>query len=598
MSAQSTKKKPTFLLVSILIVVLATVLIWLLDSNFGRTKIQRMTVPAGDGNTLSYVAFVPDNATIETPAPAFIIWPGRSSNSHQLDMWGVEMSRRGYVAVTVDWNGNGETDVLPNQDDYVTALMDSVLDMPYVDDQNIVVLGNSAGNSAATSACNLYAEHIVAYIADVHPQLLTEQPPVNTLVIEAISDQYVKHFIGDQDAVFSYLTEAWNLPETVVEGQLYGNPDDGTLRQFVITPTIHQISALNAAGMAAAGNFLAEFMPDTGSNNLQGTILLWVQLLQVVAYAGIILFVAALGSWMYDSIPYFHAIGNAPTANNGLRGAALGRNIFVAVAIPLITFFPVSWLFHNAEFLNGLFPSRNLRGILGWLVTNAVITLAITAFSSAKAKRSGHPKAAADYAFAGEGETLQLYKVGRAFVMGVIIIATVYSWVSFVEEIFGINYQVWNLLNISAIPGNRFFKAIPFTCVVFVILLAANIGMNTSRRLPDTGHPAKDMAKQIVLNVLVSAGVITLLLLLQYGVGWITGFYMMPQLENLGGGGTSSGSLDFSFGFPLIMGFSAGISTYFYRKTNNIWIGLFTSTILAGFVGVVGATFITGHAVM
>lgn len=597
MSTNSNKKKPSFLLVSILVVVISTVLIWLLNSNFGRTKIQRMTVPAGNGNSMSYVVFVPENATVETPAPAVVIWPGRSSNSHQLDMWGVEMSRRGYVAVTVDWNGNGETDVLASQEDYVTSLMNSVLDMPYVDTDHIAVLGNSAGNSAATSACRLYADHVVAYIADVHPRLLEDQPPVNTLVIEAMSDQYVKHFIGDQDAVFAYLTEAWNLSEPLEEGKMYGDASEGTLRQFVITPTIHHVSALNAAGMKAASLFLAEFMPETGSNDLQGTILLWVQLLQVLAYAGIIMFIAAMGSWMYTNIPYFREVGNAPTPNNGLRGAALGRNIVIAVAIPLVTFFPVSWMFHNAEFLNGLFPSRNLRGILGWLVTNAVITLLMTAWGSAKAKREGHPKTAADYAFAGVGEQLKPYKIWRAFVMGAILVATVYSWVSFVEEIFGINYQVWNLLNISAIPGNRFFKAIPFVCTVFVILLAANIGMNTSRRLPDTGNPTRDMARQIVLNVVVSAGVITLLLFLQYGIGWITGTYMMPQLENLGGG-TSSGALDFSFGFPLIMGFSAGISTYFYRKTNNIWIGLFTSTILAGFVGVVGATFITGHAVM
>lgn len=598
MKTNANCKKPAFLLVSILVVVLSTICIWLLDSNGGRTKIQRMTVPAGNGNSMSYVAFIPDNATVETPAPAFVIWPGRSSNCHQLDMWGVEMSRRGYVAITVDWNGNGETDILPTQDGYVTALMDSVLDMPYVDTQNIVVLGNSAGNSAATSACKLYADNVVAYVADVHPQLLTEQPPVNTLVIEAMSDQYVKHFIGDQEAVFAALTETWGLPETVVEGQLYGDAASGTLKQFVITPTIHHVSALNAAGMEATGSFLANFMPDTGANDVQGTILLWVQLLQVVAYAGIIMFVAAFGSWMYENVPFFHAIGNEETPNNGLRGAALTRNVVVAVAIPLITFFPVSWLFHNAEFLNGILPSRNLRGILGWLVTNAVITLIMTAVSSAKAKRSGHPKTAADYGFAGAGETLQLYKIGRAFILGALTVALVYSWVAFVEEIFGINYQVWNLLNISAIPGNRFFKAIPFTCMVFIILLAANIGMNTSRRLPDTGNATRDMARQITLNVLVSAGVITLLLILQYGVGWITGIYMMPQFENLGGGGTSSGALDFSFGFPLIMGFSAGISTYFFRKTHNIWIGLFTSTILAGFVGVVGSTFITSHAVM
>lgn len=598
MSEKKNGNQSRFLLVSILVVVISTVLIWLLNSNFGRTRIQRMTVPAGDGSVMSYEVFIPENATDETPAPAFVVWPGRSSNSHQLDMWCVEMSRRGYVSITVDWNGNGETDILPSQDAYVTSLMNSVLDMPYVDAQNIVVLGNSAGNTAATLACSLYADNVVAYIADVHPQLLADQPPVNTLVIEAISDQYVKHFIGDQDAVFAYLTEAWGLSETVEEGKLYGSAEDGTLRQFVITPTIHQVSALNSAGMAAAGNFLAQFLPDTGSNDVQGTILLWVQLLQVIAYAGIILFVAALGSWMYGNIPYFHAIGNDPVPNTGLRGAALGRNIAVAVAIPLITFFPVSWLFHNAEFLNALLPSRNLRGILGWLVTNAVITLIMTAASSAKARRGGHPKTAADYAMAGVGEKVQPFKIWRAFVMGAVIVAAVYSWVSFVEKVFGINYQVWNLLNISAIPANRFFKAIPFCCMVFVVLLAANIGMNTSRRLPDTGNPTRDMARQIALNVAVSAGVITLLLLLQYGVGWVAGTYMMPQLENLGGGGTSSGSLDFSFGFPLIMGFSAGISTYFYRKTNNIWIGLFTSTILAGFVGVVGATFITGHTVM
>ena len=78
--------------------------------------------------------------------------------------------------------------------------------------------------------------------------------------------------------------------------------------------------------------------------------------------------------------------------------------------------------------------------------------------------------------------------------------------------------------------------------------------MNTSRRLADTGHPNKDMARQIVLNVCVSAGVITALLLLQYGIGQLASVYIMPQLENLGSGGTSSGSLDFSVRLPAYHG--------------------------------------------
>lgn len=591
----TTKKSSHFLAIAAILLVVSTLICYLIASSGGSTKIQRMTVPGENSLSMSYELWTPKEASTENKLPLCIVWPGRSSNSHQLDAWAMEFSRHGYVAVTVDWNGNGETDVMSGAESYVRSLMDSVLQIPYVDTEKVVVLGNSAGNSAATLAAQLYADNVVAYIDDVHPQLLpTDLPPCNMLIIEAIADQYVRTFVGEQDAVYAAITEAWGLEEPVVEGQFYGNAEDGTLRQFVVTPTIHQISAMNAWGIEAACSFLKTFLPQ---KEVSGLMMGWYQIAQLIAYACIIVFIAALGSWMYDNIPYFHSIGNAPTANKGLRGKALTWNIVVAMLIPLITFFPVSWAFHNAEFLNQIFPSRNLRGILGWLVTNAVITLIMTGVSTSRKKKAGILVQASDFGFSGEGEKVQPWKIGRAFLMGAIIVYILYAWVALVEKVFGINYQIWNVLNISAIPANRLFKAIPFICCVMVIMFASNIGMNTTRRLADTGNPKRDMAVQIALNVFVAAGVITLLLLAQYGIGWATGHYLMPQLENFGGG-TSSGSLDFSFGFPMIMGFSSGISTYFYRKTNNIWIGLFISSILAGFVGVVGATFITGHAVM
>jgi len=177
-------------------------------------------------------------------------------------------------------------------------------------------------------------------------------------------------------------------------------------------------------------------------------------------------------------------------------------------------------------------------------------------------------------------------------------VSSCYAWIRFVETAFGINYQIWNVLNISEITPKRLLASIPFVLCTIVIMLASNIGMNTSRRLVETGNPQKDMFRQVVLNVSVSAGVVTGLLLVQYGIGWATGHYIMPQLQNVGGGGTSSGSLDFAFGFPLIMGFSAGMSTYFYKKTNNIWIGTFISAIFGGLVGVASSTFILPTAVM
>jgi hypothetical protein len=518
-------------------------------------------------------------------------------------MWALEFSRRGYVGITVDWNGNGASEVMPLVETVATVI-GSVMRLPFVDPEHLAVLGNSAGNSAAVASCLMFPKNVVVYINDVQPFLygstpmdVGRVPMLNTLLIEARSDQYVVRYVGNQAAVAAKLTKVWELPENIVEGKYYGNPQDGTLRRFIVTPTIHQVSALNAGGMSAANEFLAKCLPQPLTNPPSGLVMGWYQLFQVIAYAGIIMFVLAFGNLLYQKIPYFHEIGSGAAENKGLRGGALALNTFIAVIIPLVTFLPVSWLFYNAEFLNPLFRSRNLRGIIGWLVTNAIITLIIV-WVKAQIQKRNAPVAAADFGLAGPGESLKPYKIGRALLLGFITAFIVFAWVALVESVFGINYQIWNILNISFIPANRLFQTIPFILCVVVIMFAANIGMNGSRRLAETGNPSKDMAKQVVFNVLVAAGPVTLLLLLQYGIGWITGKYMMPQLMNPGDGASSSGALDFAFGFPLIMGFSAGMSTYFYRKTNNIWIGLFVSAIMAGIVGVVSATLITGHAVI
>ena len=181
-----------FLAISLCTLIISTIMIWALASSGGSTKIKRVTTVGENGLTVSYSAWIPSNATNETPAPAVILFPGRSSNGHQLDCWSIEFARRGYVVVNADWNGNGETDTMSKMDYYVSGIMDSVLTMPFIDRDYMAVLGNSAGNSAATLACEMYPENIKVYIDDVHPLLVMGVPEnINMLVIQAKADQYV-----------------------------------------------------------------------------------------------------------------------------------------------------------------------------------------------------------------------------------------------------------------------------------------------------------------------------------------------------------------------------------------------------------------------
>ena len=246
-----------FLAISLCVLIISTLMISLLASSMGKTKIQRVTTVGEDGRTISYSVWIPQNATNETPAPVLVLWPGRSSNGHQLDCWSIEFARRGYVVINADWNGNGETEIMSSMESYVTGIMDSVLAMPFINKDYMVVLGNSAGNSAATLACNNYSDNIKVYINDVNPMLITSLPEgTNMLLIQAKADQYVNTFVGNVDAVRAKLTEAWGLDETVEIGKFYGSVEDGTLRQYVVTNSIHQISALDVGGIAAASEFM------------------------------------------------------------------------------------------------------------------------------------------------------------------------------------------------------------------------------------------------------------------------------------------------------------------------------------------------------
>ena len=57
-------KKNKFLVVALCTLVLATLLSWCVASGFGSTKIQRFTAAGENGGTMSYVTFIPKNATI------------------------------------------------------------------------------------------------------------------------------------------------------------------------------------------------------------------------------------------------------------------------------------------------------------------------------------------------------------------------------------------------------------------------------------------------------------------------------------------------------------------------------------------------------
>ena len=92
------------------ILLVCSVLIWGFQTDWGKVKIERLYLTGKDGTVISTLIYIPENATDETPAPVAVIYHGRSNHAHSNDTWSMELARRGYVVLSPDLQGGGESD--------------------------------------------------------------------------------------------------------------------------------------------------------------------------------------------------------------------------------------------------------------------------------------------------------------------------------------------------------------------------------------------------------------------------------------------------------------------------------------------------------
>lgn len=591
------KTKLTFFWMAAFALMLSTLLTWGVATGWGKVQITRVNIPAYNGKNLSYLIWIPETATNDTPATTVINFHGRSNSAHTMDTWAMEMARRGYIAVNVDWAGGGETDVLPSDIDYIRACIDNVKSLDVVDEKKLVLAGWSAGTVCVSLGSEMYSENTIGAIVVMGPAVMPmgrenivgAPPATNTLIIKALGDQYNYNFLGAPEACAQIVSDSWNLPHQIKSGEYNGSIEDGTLIGYIETRGIHQTGTIDNTAIMGIVEFLDKVSPAVSPIPSNNMIWGWEQLCAILGYVSFISFILALGSTLFENIPYFSALGNPLPVNRGLRGKKLILNIAISILVPTITFIPISRIGHNLNVILPIFRSRNLNGIIFWLICNSVITL-LSLFIQGKTKKK---KTFAELGMAGENTNrINVGLIWRALLLAIIVVSISFAWIAFVEKIFGINYQVWMVVIMSEATPERILMAIPYIlCAIFVLTLSG-IGMNTIRRLADTGNEKRDMLLQILLNVVVAAFAVTFWLLFQYGINWIigTGYCPLPQMVNRGGAGTSVGSLDFSFGFPLILGFTAVINTFFFRKTGNIWLGTFIGAILAGLTGAITYT--------
>lgn len=575
-----------FLALTLAVLLIATVLLWGVSSNWGSVIIKRYTLATSDGKEVSGVLYIPNTATTESPAPCVINMHGRANTAHVCDTWALEEARWGYVVLSLDLFGCGESDLLDGGSNksyykYPEVWYNYLKDLDFIIPDQFVYVGFSMGNLPAYSMAERHPDTTIGNIQVFNFRAPSKDCQTNLCVIKAQSDQYNYGNVGDLDVYEAAIADAFGLDSAsdLERDRLYGSFEEHTARKYVFAPkALHQSGGIDSNVISALLTFLDQCAPMP--NYIAPTSLVWgfQQVLTLICYVFTVALLLATGNLLLQ-IPYFGKAICVPLQKNRCkRGVSLIQNIGISILIPTCTFITFSTWGMSLFDKNPVFKAKNFNGIIFWLFLNTLITICIMAYNHKKDTMHGEKLGLAEYVLVGEGEdAIPLHRVAKAFTVAAITVFVVFSWLAIVDAIFGVNYQFWILGIFSRVNVKRFFGAVPYMFIIFCVLFIAGIGMNTARRLPSTGNAKRDMARDMAVNCLIAAAPVAILLLIQYGGCWLIGTGYTPFALN----GGSVGALNFAFGFPFLMGSMAIINTYFYRKTGSVWVGAFMGAMTA-----------------
>lgn len=143
-----------YLIIALVLILISMVGASLVQTSGGKVEVKDLRWETPSGKQMSALLYIPENVTEENPAPGIVTSHGWYNNREMQDLNFVELSRRGYVVMSIDMYGHGNSEAVPAEDWSIngTGMYDAVelmADLPYVDTENIGVTGHSNGARAA-----------------------------------------------------------------------------------------------------------------------------------------------------------------------------------------------------------------------------------------------------------------------------------------------------------------------------------------------------------------------------------------------------------------------------------------------------------------
>jgi dienelactone hydrolase len=228
----------------------------MLDSDFGRLEVKTVLI-SGGGVELSGLLYRPVSASGLNPVPAVVLAHGIGGCKEMMSGIGLELARRGFVALCLDLLGHGGTGgtVAEGTGEPSFGVLSAVQYLrshSFVNASAIGLVGHSLGGGAVRAAFVADGEIGASVLVAGGLGDIAEGPEYG--VLDSSSPKNLLVIVGQYDVLFNLtqlkaeeLPSAFGTQEPVVSGVVYGSFLSQTARKLATPATTHLFEPVDSS---------------------------------------------------------------------------------------------------------------------------------------------------------------------------------------------------------------------------------------------------------------------------------------------------------------------------------------------------------------
>lgn len=591
------RRSRVLIVVSLILMIMGSLLAYAVQTDGGAVDVKEVKFAIRDGQVITGILYTPKDVSSKNPGPAVLALHGSYNTAGHQSNYAIELSRRGYIVLAVNYGAHAYTKFISGASDAgATDCLDYLAGLPMVDKSKIAIEGHSYGGIIGSIAAASRPQ-LVNSLVMVAAYTAAPVTPDTQYNIALLADQYDEFGLyGVEKSVDApkspTIKPYFGTNDDIIPEKVYGSFDNKTARVLYTPKMDHVALMFRHEPIADVVNFLNMSMPSDISNSIDSgnQIWIWHEFGTLLALIGMLASIFGFGSYFLNRTKYFGALKQETIKSAGIKGIGwVIAVVTLAAVVPLTLQHFFRWFGETfyagvtdgnfvevkSSFFSKIWPEQYTTATIGWTLgfaTIMVIFFLIYHLATAKNPDKKGNMVVYGLSTSTERSEVKWTYIGRSLLLAVISLGIPYMLLVAANQLFTVDFR---FLVVPFMPMDTSHFGMFLTYVLPLAIGYAAISVVLQRICVNrfSNVKANAIATYAVNWFVLCAGLIVYMLMQYthlYSVG-ITRWVNYPI-------GPMLGLMCFQF-IPLFSVVSF-ISTYFQRKTSNIYTGVFINAML------------------